>query len=139
MPLAVRDRPFLGLAAHQRQQAAALRALGQPGTARLAEGGCEVDRGYRLVDHLAGLDARPARDHADAQQVFVRDRMLQVEAMVAEHVAVVGAVDHERVLREALGLERLHQPADVVVDQRDHRVVVRGHLGELLVGLVRAA
>ena len=50
-------------------------------------------------------------------------------------VAVVGGVDHQCVLGEAHVVQRDHHPADVVVDQRDHAVVVGDHVPHLFVGL----
>ena len=99
----------------------------------------QVERGHGLRHHLAGRNAGTAREQSHPQQAFVGHRTLQDQAVVAEPVAVVGRVHDERVLRETQLIERGQDAANVVVDQRDHAVVVGDQLAQLLVILDRRA
>src|SRR5262245_30822333 len=139
VPLAPRCGARLGLAAEDPLQRLALQRDRRRYAGEVVKGRREVDRRHRLADHPVLRDAGARDDQADAQQVLERPGSLQVEPMVAHHVAVVGGEDHERVFPQSPVLERAEYPADVVIDERDHPVVVGGHLGELPVGLLRHA
>ena len=49
---------------------------------------------------------------------------------------MIGRVDHHRVIGEPEITEGRHDTANVMVDQRDHAVVIGNDLPELFVGLV---
>ena len=59
--------------------------------------------------------------------------------MIAEPVAVVGRVHHDRVLAKPCLIERAKDAADVVVDEGNHAVVVGDQVAQLHVGLRRHA
>jgi hypothetical protein len=50
-------------------------------------------------------------------------------ALVAGHLAVVGGVDDDRVLQQALLRQPVADPADVFVDVADHRPVAAPPIG----------
>ena len=86
-----------------------------------------------------GGNAGSARDEADAQQRLVGRRTLEVKAVVAQQVAMVGRIDDDGVVAHAQPVEFDEDTADGMVDQRDHAVIVRRHLAQLRLRLVRHA
>src|SRR6185295_588529 len=97
VPLAVCDVARFGRAGEQLLQASALERERGCDAGEVVEGRGEVERGNRLGDDASGGDTRPAGNERDAQQVLVRNRVLQVQPVVAEELAVVSGKDDERV------------------------------------------
>src|SRR5688572_25048701 len=106
VPLHVSGVARLLLTRKERHETAALHVFPGGDAGEIAEGRVQVERRDGLRDDAPRGDSRSARDHGDAQQVFVRRRAFQIQAVIAEELAVVGRVDDERVLREAEIVER---------------------------------
>ena len=70
----------------------------------------------------AGRQARAGRDHRHHHR-FLVERGLAPDTAGTQVVAVVGGVDHQRVVHEAVRLQCRHQPADVVVLETAEAVV----------------
>ena len=123
-PVAHRGR----LAAQQRQQRAAVGALAQADAEHVGEGGEDVDRGgQRVAD--AGRHAGAADHQRDvADRLVDRAARLAPDVLLAEVVAVVGADHHHGVVRQALGVDRVQQLAEPVVDHRQLGAVLAADL-----------
>ena len=97
-----------------------------------------VDQRYRLAAGDTLGTSGPAMIIGTAGQLLVHVGLAPQPAR-AEVVAVVAGVDDARVAGEAVVLERLHQPADVVVDEADEAEVGGdrlAHLGRIVEALV---
>ena len=57
--------------------------------------------------------------------------------MITEHVAMVAGEDDQRVVGQSRSLQAFQDPPDLMVNQRNHPVVVRHHLGQLSIALWR--
>ena len=125
--VAVVDRvaPVLGgLAAQQRDEGVAVDVRRRRRAGDVQEGRGVVDVLDECVDGRAGLDdAGPAHDQRHHQRLLVHPALV-VPAVVAEVEALVGAVDDDGVVGEALLLEPVHEPADALVDAADAAQVV---------------
>ena len=78
----------------------------------------EIEVRDDVAVHAARLDhARPADDQRRAQRLL-EDPPLVEPAVLAEVEALVGRVDHDRVLGQPGFVEVLQQPADALVDRR---------------------
>ena len=97
----------------------------------VVDGGVQVERRYRVRNHAAGLDTRTAHDEAYAQQAVVHHRTFEYQAMVAQPIAMVGRVNNDGVIRQAQVVKFRQNAADVVVDKRDHAVVIGGEFPQL--------
>lgn len=60
---------------------------------------------------------RPAHDERDVDDVVVHDEVFVDHAVSAAHVAVVGCVDHERVVGDIHFFQLCEHPADLVIEQ----------------------
>ena len=137
MPFTVGHIARLGAAAQQFHQAAALQFSGLRHTGGFVKRRRQIKRGNRLHHQLPARHTRPARDHRHPQQVFIRRRAFEIQAVIAQQFTVIGGVNHQRVVGDTRGFERAHDAPDVVIDLRNHAVVVGGHFGQLRVGLMR--
>ncbi len=97
---------------------------------RRGRGGVDVDVRDRLGVDRAGRDAaRPARNVGDAGPAFEQRELPATVGRVhlgqadVTGAAVVAREDHERVLGQAILLERREDPADAAVEGPDHRRV----------------
>jgi len=138
--LAQRPVPPGGVLA--REQAAQARAL----VPRGGRDPGEVEEGRRQVHPLHQLGAPrgrepagPAHDQRHADRAVVVERALEHQLVVAEHLAVVAGEHHDGVVGQALRVEGVEDAPDLVVDERDHRVVGGAGLVELLVGVLGEA
>ena len=127
------------LALDQRAQAAAVERAARIDAAVVVERRGEIERGDRIADDVVPGYAWPLDDQSDAQQTLVVHRPFEQQAVIAEPVTVVGRVHHDGVVGKPHLVERGKDPADVVVDQGDHAVVVGDHVAQLHVGLRRHA
>ena len=108
------------------------------GHPRVAAG--EIDEGRKQVDER---DARPdaarretagARDDERHARGALEEAHLVPETALAQHLAVVADENDDRVLGEPAGAERLHQPAESVVDERDRAEIGVAGVAHLIVG-----
>jgi hypothetical protein len=118
VPLAVGHVSRLFLAGQEGAQTAALHSVRLWGIHIVIKRCCQVERRHRILHDLASIHARPLYDQTHAQQILVRDGMFQVEPVIAQEFAVVGGIDHQRVVAAAQGLQGVHNAPDIVVDLR---------------------
>ena len=64
-------------------------------------------------------------------------RPFQHQPVIAKPVTMIRAVDDNRVVGEAKFVEAIHQPPDLMIDQRDLAVGVGDDLTKLFVALLR--
>ena len=128
-----------GAGLDQRAQAAAVRRIGQRGAGIVAKGLRQVKRGHRVRNDLGGGDSRALHQQSNPQQALISHRPLEQQAMIAQPVTVVGRIDDQGLVQQPQVAQRDFHPAHLVVDQRDHAVVIGDQRTQLLVGLVRCA
>src|SRR5262249_41630472 len=88
VPLAIRDVAPFRLAGEEFPEAPALERLRRGDAREVVERRRKIERGNRLTHDLRGRDAGAARDERNAQQVLVGNRMLEIQAVVAEQLPV---------------------------------------------------
>ena len=71
-----------------------------------------------------GQMARPAHEQGDAHGRLVEAVLLE-PAVLAEHVSVVAEVDDDRIVGLTRVVERVEDAADLVVEERERRVIRR--------------
>jgi len=80
--------------------------------------------------------SREPGDHGDADHVFVVERSLRDEPVLAQEMAVVGGEDDQGVFGDAEAIQCIEYPADGVVHET-HHAVVGGHV--FAQGFIRVA
>ena len=118
---AMRHQPEL-LAAGERHQVRALH-LGRHRDSKQRQGGRHDVDDPHLVGNDRRRHARTADDERDARRGFVDEEAVRQFAVFAEHLAMVGDHDDERVVEAAVGAKRVDQAPDLRVDVRDFGVV----------------
>ena len=77
--------------------------------------------GYQTLPEAA----RPGDDQRHPHRPLVEAAALGGQAMIAEHLAMIGHEDHHGVVALAGARKRLQHPPHLLVDQLDHAVVGR--------------
>ena len=104
-----------------------------------------VDDGGEGIDERDGLTADDTRGHLGAghDHRYTGQLLVHVgfapQSARAEVVAVIAGVDDARVAGEAVVLERLQEPADIVVDEADETEIGGNrfaHFGRIIESLV---
>src|SRR5688500_18451247 len=115
MPFAVCAFACPALASRQPEQALSLQWQPPLDAGELEEAGRQIERRYRFVDRAACLYTGTAQDHPHSQQILVRNRMLEIQTVIAEQLAVVGGEYDQRLALQAEVAYRIQNPADAVV------------------------
>ena len=98
----------------------------------------DVDQFHQRVGRPSPRNARARRDEGHAQGRLV-GHGLGVQAMVAQHLAVVAGKDDDGVTGHAPSFDRLDDPSHLVVDQFDGRAILSARNGDFVVGEVAPA
>ena len=105
-------------------ETAALRLLRRFGSGIVGQQRCEIDVGDDVPVAGSGRNLLRVADHeGHAQRFLVHDPLVE-ESVLSEEVTLIRDVDHDRILRQPLFVERAEQTADVVVDRRGAAQVV---------------
>ncbi len=102
---------------------------GRPGD--LADQSGNINVLYERVFHAAPYATRRTDDQRNANGALVEDHLRQ-HHVVAEHLPMVGRVDHPRVVEHAAAFERAENFANAFVDHGHIRVVEAAHLADTL-------
>lgn len=119
-------------APQQRAQVPSLHPRRDRRAGETQQGGQEIRVQAQGIEGPPGLEAGPGQQQRHPQAVLVQV-LLAHQPVLPEGEAVIGGVDHERVLGEAEGLEGLEDAPDPVVEVTDHPVVVGEVAAHLLV------
>ena len=112
------------LTLQERPYRSALALAGNRQTGQVQQGGHHVNVLGEVVDHHPGrtVEGRVADDQRDVEGLVVEAHFGH-QAVVAEHLPVVGGDGHHRVLGPPAVIEVPEQPADLIVDLLHHAVV----------------
>ena len=110
-------------------------ALGISRPAASSRSGGDVGEFHQPVGTLVGLElVGPLHDQRYMHSSLIEMRSLQVDAVVAQHLAVVAHENDDGVFQLTGFLQSSDHAANIFVDEFNHRVIGRGDLALVAVG-----
>ena len=111
--------PFKRFPPDRRREIPAFCRAGDRHTRKAQEGGQDVHDVQGGRDVVAGTGQTGAAHDKGDQDRFVPGVLLAVHPVRAEHVAVVGGVDKDRIVGQTLGFEGLPETPKLIVQRGD--------------------
>ncbi len=134
IPFGARKVPG-GIAFNKRPQALAVDVPRQCGTSVVTERLRKVECRDRIRYHLACRHAGAFEQEPHAKQSFIGHRPLEQKSVIAKPVTVIGRVHDKRIAFEAHVADRQPDAAYLVIDERNHPVVIGDQRAQLRVRL----